>query len=292
MLIAHPESVQEVLVSAVGALGVAMDYRSARFEAELLMAHALGISRTMLLARLSESISSEDAAKFAAMVARRAKREPLAYIRGHQEFYRLDFVLDRRVLIPRPETEMLVELALKSLKGVSHVEPVIADIGTGSGAIALAIAHNAQHTRIIASDISPDALAVAALNAKRLNLQDRIEFRQSDLLDGITTPIDILVANLPYIPLERLPQLPREIRDYEPRVATIAGLDGLSQIRRLLQQVGSHLERRGVVLLEISEEQGQAAVELAQAVLPQAKVQLHQDLEGLDRVVQIGLIRE
>lgn len=292
MLIAHPESIQEVLVSAVRALGVAMDYRSARFEAELLMAHALGTSRTMLLARLSEAISSEDAAKFAAMVARRAKREPLAYIRGHQEFYRLDFVVDRRVLIPRPETEMLVELALKALKSVPHIEPVVADVGTGSGAIALAIAHNAPHARIIATDLSPDALAVARLNGKRLNLQDRVEFRQSDLLDGITMPIDILVANLPYIPLERLPQLPREIRDHEPRVATIAGLDGLSLIRRLLKQVASHLERRGVVLLEISEEQGDAAVELAQVILPRSKVQLHQDLEGLDRVVEIKLYRE
>lgn len=288
MLIAHPESVQEVLVSAVRALGAAMDYRSARFEAELLLAHALGISRTMLLARLADPLSTEDRARFASMVARRAQREPLAYIRGHQEFYGLDFIVDRRVLIPRPETELLVELALKALKQVAHPEPVVVDVGTGSGAIALAIAHNAPHTRVIATDTSPDALAVAQLNAKRLNLAERVKFHAADLLAGEDESIDVLTANLPYIPLERVPQLPREIRDFEPRVATISGLEGLGVVRRLLGQVRAHLNRRGVALLEISEEQGKPARILVEALLPGASVKLHRDLEGLDRVVEIS----
>src|SRR5581483_10451510 len=203
-----------------------------------------------------------DAAQFAGMVARRAQREPLAYIIGHQEFYGLDLIVDRRVLIPRPETEHVVEHALQALKKVPHPDAIIADVGTGSGAIALALARHTQRVRIIATDVSPDALAVAQLNAARLHLEDRIEFRNTDLLEGIQVPLDVLTANLPYIPLERFAQLPREIRDYEPRMATIAGLDGLSVIRRLLQQLEAHVTRSSIVLLEISEEQGESAREL------------------------------
>lgn len=291
MLITRPDSIQEVLVSAVRAIGARNGYASARLEAEILLAHTLRISRALLLAKLGEPISDADAAQFAGMVARRAQHEPIAYIVGHQEFYGLDFVVDRRVLIPRPETEHVVELALNALKKIPHPEPVLVDVGTGSGAIALALAHNTARTKIIATDISPDALAVAQLNATRLNLRERVEFRHTDLLDGITTPIDILTANLPYIPLEREAQLPREIRQYEPRLATIAGLDGLSVIRRLLNQVEQHMARASFIFLEISEEQGDAARELAQVMLPRADVEIHRDLEGMDRVVEIQIGR-
>src|SRR5581483_11012282 len=161
LLISHPETVQEVLVSAVRALGARNGYAAARLEAEILLAHTLKISRALLLARLGDPISPADAAQFAGMVARRAQNEPLAYIIGHQEFYGLDFIVDRRVLIPRPETEHLVEFALQALKQIPHPEPVIGDVGTGSGAIALALAHHtAASVKIIATDVSPDALAV------------------------------------------------------------------------------------------------------------------------------------
>lgn len=288
MIIANPESIQEVLVSAVRVLGARNPY-AARLEAELLLAHTLKISRALLLARLADPIAPDDAAQFAGMVARRAQREPIAYIIGHQEFYGLDFIVDRRVLIPRPETEHVVELALQSLKKIPHADPVIVDVGTGSGAIALALARHTQGARIIATDISPDALAVAQLNATRLNLSERVEFLNADLLEGIETPIDVLTANLPYIPLERLAQLPREIRDYEPRVATFGGLDGLSVIRRLLKQAEGHMARAGVLFLEISEEQGPAARDLVNAILPRAQVAIHRDLEGLDRVLEVRL---
>jgi release factor glutamine methyltransferase len=223
------------------------------------------------------------------MVARRAQREPLAYIVGHQEFYGLDLIVDQRVLIPRPETEHVVELALRALKLIANPDPVIVDVGTGSGAIAVALAHETTRAKIIATDLSPDALTVAQLNAARLALSDRIEFRHTDLLDGISEPIDVLTANLPYIPLERVPQLPREIRDYEPRMATIAGLDGLSMIRRLLKQLKAHMARAAFAFLEISEEQGELAQEQVRAWLPRARVVIHRDLEGLDRVVEICL---
>lgn len=289
MLITHPETIQEVLVSAVRALGARNGYASARLEAEILLAHTLKISRAMLLARLGDSISDADAAQFAGMVARRAQREPIAYIVGHQEFYGLDLIVDRRVLIPRFETEHLVERALDVMKQIPHPEPVIADVGTGSGAIALALAQNTRNTKIIATDISPEALTVARLNAARFNLTERIEFRNTDLLDGITMPIDLLTANLPYIPLERQAQLPREVRQYEPRLATIAGLDGLSIIRRLLKQLEQHMARGGFVFLEISEEQGEAVSTLARDLVPRAKFAVYRDLEGLDRVVGIHL---
>ena len=292
MLISHPETIQEVLVSAVRALGARNGYASARLEAEILLAHVLKISRAVLLARLGEPIAESDAAQFAGMVARRAQNEPLAYILGHQEFYGLDFIVDRRVLIPRPETEHVVELALEALKKIAHPEPVIADVGTGSGAIALTLAHKTAHTKIFATDISPDALAVAQLNAARLQLSDRVEFRNTDLLEGITAPLDVVTANLPYIPLARWENLPREIRDYEPRTATLSGFDGLSIIRRLLQQIPAHAARACFVFLEISEEQGDAARDLVNAVLPFAQVKVHRDLEGLDRVVEIQFIRE
>lgn len=287
MLIASPETVQEVLVSGVRAMGARNGYASARLEAEILLAHTLKISRALLLARLGDPISELDAAQFAGMAARRTQREPIAYIVGHQEFYGLDLIVDRRVLIPRRETEHVVELALNVLRKIPHPDPVIVDVGTGSGAIALALAHNTTHTKIIATDISPDALTVAQLNATRLNLAERIEFRNTDLLDGITTPIDLLTANLPYIPLEREAQLPREIRHFEPRLATIAGLDGLSVIRRLLKQVEQYMARSSFIFLEISEEQGDAARALVNVILPRARVEIHRDLEELDRVVEI-----
>lgn len=291
MLITHPETVQEVLVSAVRALGARNGYASARLEAEILLAHTLKISRARLLAHLGDVISEQDAAQFAGMVARRAQGEPLAYIVGHQEFYGLDFYVDRRVLIPRPETEHVVELALNALKRIPHLEPVMVDVGTGSGAIALALAHQTTRTKIFATDISADALAVAQMNAARLNLSARVEFVQTDLLQAIATPLDIITANLPYIPLERFHQLPREIRHYEPRLALMAGLDGLSVMRRLLKQVEQHMARSSFIFLEISEEQGAAARELAMALLPRADVEIHRDLEGLDRVVEIQIGR-
>jgi release factor glutamine methyltransferase len=287
LLIAHPESVQEVLVSAVRALGVSTDYRTARFEAELLLAHALGISRAGLLARLADSIDSAQAARFAAMVARRAQREPIAYILGHKEFYGVDLVVDRRVMIPRPETELMVELALGALKSVPHPTPIVADVGTGSGAVAFAMAFHAAHARFVATEISPDALAVGQLNAQRLDLQDRVELVLGDLLTPIEGQVDIVTANLPYVPRRRLNQMPREIRHYEPRIALDGGPDGLEVIRRLLFQLPTRVARAAIVFLEISEEQGAEALKLAVAQFPNAVVKLHRDLEGLDRVVEI-----
>ncbi len=291
MLIQKPENIQEVLVSATRALGMTMDYREARLQAEILLAHTLGTTRTMVLARLTEPISPEDAARYAANVARRAQHEPLAYILGYQDFYGLKFVVDRRVLIPRHETEQVVLLALERVQHVSHAEPVIMDVGTGSGAIVLTLARHLPRARVIATDISPDALAVAQMNATRLNIAERVQFIQGDLLDPVDERFDLLVANLPYIPRVRYKDLPVEIRRFEPRLALEGGEDGLALVRRLLGQLESHAAPGGIAFLEISEEQGEATIELARQMLPLASIKVHQDLEGLDRVLEIWGLR-
>ncbi len=282
-------TLQDALLDATRALGATMDYHEARLQAELLLAHVLEIPRSVLLARLDEPVAPGIAARYAANVARRAQHEPLAYILGHTEFYGLDFVVDRRVLIPRHETETVVELALDAARHTGRIAPVIVDVGTGAGVLALALAKNLAQAHVVATDISPDALAVARMNAARLNLESRVEFLQGDLLEPVAESFDLLVSNLPYIPSQRFDQLPREVRAFEPRVALDGGEDGLAVMRRLLAQLGEHTARGAVAFLEISEEQGKSAVELARQTLPRAAVTLHRDMEGLDRVIEIEL---
>jgi release factor glutamine methyltransferase len=289
MLIKNPETIQEILVNATRALGATTEYHEAHLQAELLLAHALETSRALLLARLDETLAPETAARYAANVARRAQHEPLAYIVGHQEFCGLDFLVDRRVLIPRHETETLVDLALQAARHVVRVSPTIVDVGTGSGAIALTLAHRLPQAQILATDISFDALKLAQINAARQRLDARVKFAQGDLLAPITERFDMLVSNLPYIPTGRYAQLPREVRSFEPRLALEGGEDGLAVMRRLATHVEAHAAPGAIALLEISEEQGKAAVELMQLALPRATVIVHQDLEGLDRVVEIRL---
>ncbi len=284
-MISQIESIQEILVNATRALCTTLDFGDARLEAELLLAHTLKISRTMLLARLEETIEPDLAAQYASIVARRSQHEPLAYILGHREFYGLDFVVDRRVLIPRHETELLVEIALERARRMAW--PVIVDVGTGSGAIALSLARHLTDARIFATDLSCDALAVARINASRLNL-DRVQFLADDLLTLVEEPFELLVANLPYIPSTRYGQLAREVRDYEPRLALDGGFDGLAVMRRLSAQLKQRARPGSKVLFEISEEQGKLALELAHRELPLAMAQLHRDLEGLDRVLELS----
>ena len=283
------ETIQDALLDATRALGVTMEYHEARLQAELLLAHALETSRALMLARLDETIAPEVAARYAGNVARRAKHEPLAYILGHQEFYGLDFIVDRRVLIPRHETESLVQLALERARRLTA--PVIVDVGTGSGAIALTLAHHLPQARVFALDSSLDALAVARMNAEHLRLVDRVEFSQSNLLEAFTPSFDLLVANLPYIPTARLAELIPEVTRFEPRAALDGGEDGLVVIRRLLTQLQKRPIQGTIALLEISEEQGQAVQSLIYRMFPNAMPVVHRDLEELDRVVEIQFIR-
>jgi len=285
--VGNPQTLQAALLDATRALGATMTDHDARLQAELLLAHALETTRARVLARLNEPLAPDVAARYAANVARRAQDEPLAYILGHQEFCGLDFIVDRRVLIPRHETETLAQIALERAR--QKTSPMIVDVGTGSGALALTLAHHLPDARVIAADISRDALAVARQNARRLNLESRIEFVESDLLARVDAPFDILVANLPYIPRARWDQLPREVRAFEPRCALDGGEDGLDLFRRLLTPLQARAARGAIALFEVSEEQGDAAVNEVRRELPKARVTVHQDLEGLDRVVEIEL---
>jgi release factor glutamine methyltransferase len=281
------ETLEAALIIATRALGRTMEYHEARLQAELLLAYALETTRAQMLARLDEPILPEDAARYAANVARRAQHEPLAYILGQQEFCGLEFLVDRRVLIPRHETETLVELALQAARRGGKDSTVIVDVGTGSGALALVLAYHLPQAHVYATDISFDALTVAQMNAARLHLETRVTFQQGDLYAPVPEPFDLLISNLPYIPTGRYDRLPHEVRAFEPRLALDGGEDGFVFVRRLLTQINVRAARGAIAFLEISEEQGKAAVELAQQVLPKATVTLHRDLEGLDRVLEI-----
>lgn len=263
-------------------------------DTQVLLAHAAAADRARVLAFPEHALSPAQAATFAALVARRAAHEPVAYLTGHREFYGLDLLVDHRVLIPRAETEQLVELALAEaqarLRTVPGALPVAADIGTGSGAIALALtAGEPRLRRIYATDISPAALALAAANARRLGLGGPIVFLQGDLLTPLPEPVDLLLANLPYVAERAADLLPPDVRRYEPGLALFAGPAGLDLLRRLLAEVPNHVRPGAVLVLELGYDQGGAVAEMARAALPGARVRIVADYAGLDRIAHITL---
>jgi release factor glutamine methyltransferase len=255
---------------------------SPRLDAELLLAHVLEVNRAAVLARPERRLTPKELTRYRDLTARRAAREPLAYIVGHREFYGLDFAVDGRALIPRPETELLVEEALRLAKGMGP-EVRIADVGAGSGAIAVALAVHLPGATIYALDASPEALALAAENAARHGV--RVRCLVGDLLAPLPEAVDLIAANLPYVTREEWSALPPEIRDHEPRSALDGGADGLGVIGRLLSTAGRHLRPGGGVLAEIGAAQGDKAVALARRAMPGARVRLCQDYAGLDRLV-------
>ncbi len=260
---------------------------SPRLDADLLLAHVLGVNRAAILARLEQALKPKELTLFRDLVTRRAQREPLAYIIGHREFFGLDFVVDHRVLIPRPETELLVELALQMARGLAS-SPQIADAGTGSGAIAVTLAVHLPQATIYALDDSAGALAVVHENVCRHGVAEQVRCLQSDLLSSLPGPVDLITANLPYVTSEEWSDLAPEIRDYEPRAALDGGPDGLVLIRRLLATAGPWLRSGGAILVEIGANQGEEATALARENFRQARVQLYQDYAGLDRVVVVA----
>jgi len=259
---------------------------SPRLDAEVLLAHALGTTRAQLHAHPQRELSSAELASYRQLVERRAQREPVAYIVGHKEFYGLDLFVDNRVLIPRPETELLVERSI----GIARAQGLflIADVGTGSGAIAVSLALHLPQALVYATDASPGALEVAACNCRCHGVEGRVRLLQGHLLEPLLEPIDLIVANLPYVSQAELAQLPPEIGRYEPREALSGGPDGLDHIRRLLAQAGRYLRLPGVILLEIGATQGKAVTALARCHFPAAKVEIAKDYAGLDRVVMVS----
>jgi release factor glutamine methyltransferase len=278
---------QAVLQQAIQALQNA-EVDEARLNAELLLAYTLGLNRAAILAQPDRQLTPKELTRFRDLVARRVAREPLTYITGHREFFGLDFVVDARVLIPRPETELLVEHALRIARPLPRLLE-IADVGAGSGAIAVTLAVHLPHATVYALDASAGALAVTAENARRHNVAGRVHCGQGDLLAPLAAPVDLIAANLPYVTTGEWTDLLPEIRDNEPRAALDGGPDGLDAIRRLLATAVPHLRPGGVLLLEIGASQGSAVTSLARRCFPAADLQLHRDYAGLDRLVIVRL---
>ena len=257
----------------------------ASLECELLLRQALKIDRVQLYQDLNQELSPQQEASFWQLVERRLNGEPTAYITGHREFYGLDFYVDPSVLIPRPETELLVEKALELAQ--NHPVLSIAEVGTGCGAIAISLALSLPQAKIYAIDISPAALKVASFNCHKHRVVNRICLLQGNMLDPLPEPVDLTIANLPYVRKTELPQI--SSADFEPSVALNGGVDGLEKIRQLCASLSSKLRPRGCLLLEIGQGQEKAVTALLESLFPSAKIEISKDLSGIDRIVSLTL---
>ena len=260
---------------------------NSNLEAEVLVRHALGYDRAQFYAALNETLGKERLAHIHSLLQRRIFGEPLAYITGHREFYGLDFIVSPAVLIPRQETELLVDAALDFAREHTDGSISIADVCTGSGAIAVAVAYNLPQTHVYATDCSADALAIAAQNCRKHVVEERVALLQGDLLEPLPHGVDLIISNPPYIASELLPDLPSEVRR-EPQLALDGGIQGLDVIRRLIEQAPAKLNAGGRLIVEISPEQLGAVCEMAQACFPSAVVGHRNDLLGLARCVTIA----
>jgi release factor glutamine methyltransferase len=259
-----------------------------QLDAEVLLSEATDLSRAGLFTWADRDLTPKELTRFRSDVYRRAEREPLAYIVGQREFFRLSFAVSPAVLVPRPETELLVEQALDWLTLPSApASPRIADVGTGSGIIAVTLAVHLPTARILATDTSADALSVAHTNAVRHGVAAQIEFLVGDLLVPVLQPVDLIAANLPYVATSEWETLMPEIRDYEPRQALDGGPDGLEWVRRLLDAAPGCLRPGAVLLAEIGATQGAAVLDLARSRFPTARIALRRDYAGLDRLFLI-----
>ncbi|HUR37208.1 MAG TPA: peptide chain release factor N(5)-glutamine methyltransferase [Terriglobales bacterium] len=252
-----------------------------RMAAETLMMHVLGRDRAFVIAHPEHNLDEADAATFRDAVERRAKGEPLQYITGHQEFWGLDFVVSPAVLIPRPETEHLVEAAVNKVRTLQWPKPRIVDVGTGSGCIALAIKSSLPDADVHAVDISWEALGVSQKNADRLGLY--VEFAQSDLLSAFREPaFDVIVSNPPYVGRQEWDKVQREVREHEPDVAVFAGEHGIEIYRRLIPEAHAALKPNGWLMMEIGYSMEEAVLELMR---DWEEVSSIPDLQGIPRVI-------
>jgi release factor glutamine methyltransferase len=266
--------------------------RSPRLDAELLLAEALGVVRAELFREPGRELDADEAAEFEELLRRRLAREPVAYILGHRAFRTIDLVVTRDVLIPRPDTETLVEVALEELGALplsgpdAEGEPLAMDVGTGSGCVALALAAEDPFVRVVATDVDPAALAVARDNAARLGLARRVEFVLSDLFHDVgERPFDLVVSNPPYIPADEYVALEPNVRDYEPRLALYGGVDGLDVYRRLVPGAALLLRPGGTLALEVGAGQAGEVAGIIAASGAYETPERRRDLSGVPRVV-------
>jgi release factor glutamine methyltransferase len=256
-------------------------------EAELLVGRLLMMSRTQLYTQPERDLTVAERDRLRDLVRRRLGREPAAYIVGRREFYGIEFLVDCRTLIPRPETELLVERAIEAARCVRGREsPItIADVGTGCGAIAISLALALPWAEIYATDASASALQVAEMNCQRHAVDGRVRLLHGNLLEPLPRPVDMVVANLPYVRDGELGYLAPEIRNYEPMLALAGGEDGLDKIRKLLEQMPGRISGQACCLLEVGEGQAQMTGSLVRGYFPQANIELITDLAGIERVV-------
>lgn len=299
------ETIREALNEAATILRAA-GVNDPRREAASLLMWTIARDRAYLFTHDEEAVDAESAARFRESVERRASGEPAQYITGRQEFYGLEFEVTRDVLIPRPETELLVETALELLKETGS--PLVCDVGVGSGCIAVALLCERKDARALGLDVSPAALAVAARNAARHNVSERLTLRLSDCFEALDEDeasaartdsparsdgfarFDMIVSNPPYVAEEEMEGLQREVRDYEPRTALTPGGDGLAIIRRLIADAPGRLAPGGLLLIEIGFNQHER---VARLVDPSAwrLLDIHRDLQGIPRIAALQLRR-
>ena len=262
-----------------------------RLEAEVMVMDVMRMPRQAIFAEQETLVSEQQQASLDEIVRRRLTREPLAYILNYREFYGVNLLVNSDVLIPRPETETMVEHALfMALMGMESRELIIADIGTGSGAVAVNLAIHLPAARIYATDAFDATLDVAAYNIRMHNVADRVSLLKGDLLEPLPEPVDVIAANLPYLPTERIPTLQPEVQ-WEPAAALDGGADGLDLVRRLITQAatGGRIKAHGVILLEMDPEQFPVAEQAVADAFPEAEVTAEPDLAGMNRLLVINL---
>jgi release factor glutamine methyltransferase len=268
------------------------DQVKARLDAQVLLSHTLQVERSVLYAYPERILTPEQEQQFFTLIERRSRGEPVAYLTGHKEFYGLDFLVDKRVLIPRPETELLVEAAYNvclQMLEAGHT-PIVADIGTGSGVIPVTLAVlEPRLPYLYATDASSDALEVAYLNCQLHHVEHRVRLLQGDLLAPLPEPVDILTANLPYVGTDEMNELAPDVRTYEPHLALFSGAEGLDLLRRFFKELheSCKLLEGGVLLLEIGYRQREPLTSILCETWPQAKIAFKQDYAGWDRVLQV-----
>ncbi len=257
-------------------------------EARVLLGHITKLSPVQIYTQTEQTLSREQERDLSKLIERRLRREPTAYIVNRREFYGIDFYIDSRALIPRPETELLVDTALEFSKNTCPPSPpLIADIGTGCGAIAISLALSLPQSKIYATDISHSALEVARLNCEHHKVTRQVTLLQGNLLEPVPEPVDLIVANLPYVRSSELENLSPEITGFEPRTAIDGGENGLNCIRQLLEQTKEKINPRGCLLLEIGQNQEQEVIHLIHSCLNKVSFTFIPDLNGINRVVKI-----
>ena len=271
--------------SRLRAAGVSEDRRTAG----LLLSYTLGVDRTHLLTKSNDPIDEAACQAYLALIDRRAAGEPSQYITGHQEFYGLDLIVNRAVLIPRPETELLVEQVIKLTRESHEISPLIVDVGTGSGCIAVTIAANITNARVIATDVSSAALEVAQKNAERHGVLSRIEFLEGDLLEPLANrklhgKVDLLASNPPYVEEKTAETIQREVREWEPRAALFGGEDGLDFYRRLFVDGWKYVKPGGYLVCEIGYNQLDPISDLMNGS-PWELNDVRRDLQGIPRTL-------